>query len=93
MEIIMKIKEGFVLEELGDSYVAVAVNRASGDFSGMVRLNSTGAFIWKLAAERDITREQICDELTSVYEVDRAIAMRDINRMVDMLKEKGIIEE
>ena len=89
----MKIKEGFVLEQLGESYVAVAVNRAADDFSGMVRLNSTGAFLWKKAAERDLTREELCDELTAVYEVDREIAMRDIDRFVNMLIEKGIMAE
>ena len=89
----MKIKEGFVLEQIGESYVAVAVNRAADDFSGMVRLNSTGAFLWKAAAERELTRDQLCDALTAVYEVDREIAMRDINKFVDMLIEKGIMTE
>ena len=42
----MKIKDGFVLEEVGGSYLAVAVGECAGNFNGMVRLNGTGAFLW-----------------------------------------------
>ena len=50
----MKIKSGFVLEEVGGEYLAVAVGKRAKEFSGMVRLKSTGAFFWNLMADKDI---------------------------------------
>ena len=47
----MRIKEGFVLEKVGDGYLAVAVGGRADSFSGLVRLNSTGAFLWNNLAE------------------------------------------
>lgn len=91
----MKIKDGFVLEKVGESYMAVAVNRRTQDFSGLIRLNSTGAFLWKIAAERDVTRDELCDELLASCEGEkpaRETVMKDIDGFIDRLLEKGIIE-
>ena len=43
----MKIKDGFVLEEVGDFYLAVAVGELAEEFRAIVRLNETGAFLWR----------------------------------------------
>ena len=44
-ELTVKIKSGFVLEEVGGSYLAVAVGEDSSQFSSLVKLNATGAFL------------------------------------------------
>ena len=91
----MKIKDGFILEKVGESYMAVAVNRRTSDFSGLVRLNSTGAFLWEIASKRDVTREELCDELLNACEGDkpqRETVLSDIDSFVARLSEKGIIE-
>ena len=43
----MKIKEGFVLHSVGDENVVVAIGKMTKKFRGMIRLNSTGAFIFR----------------------------------------------
>ena len=45
----MKIKSGFVLEKVGNGYLAVTVGDRAKDFSGLVRMNETGCskgFVW-----------------------------------------------
>ena len=51
----MKINQDFTIQKVGGSYVAVAVGETSKSFHGMIRLNETGAFLWKKMAERDVT--------------------------------------
>lgn len=88
----MKIKDGFVLEQVGDSYLAVAVGDRADSFSGLVRMNGTGAFLWNLMVEADITREELLDKLLATYEVDREIALADIIAFETKLRNGGILE-
>ena len=47
----MKIKNGFVLEKVGESYLACATGKLATEFHGFVRLNETGALLWEALAE------------------------------------------
>ena len=89
----MKIKSGFVLQEVGGSYIAVAVGESAGNFSSIVKLNATGAFFWKLMAERDISREEIVSEVLKVYtDVSEDQVMNDVVILENKLRENGILE-
>ena len=89
----MKIKEGFVLEEVGGSYLAVAVGDRASSFSGLVRLNGTGAFLWNLMKDKDISREELADEIVCAFEgVSRDVALRDIALFEEKLRSGGILE-
>lgn len=89
----MKIKNGFVLEEVGGSYLAVAVGDSAESFNGMVRLNGTGAFFWNLMKERDITRDEIVDEVVKVYTgVTREQVMADVVAFEKKLRDANILE-
>ena len=53
----MKIKKGFVVREVGGENVAVPVGERSKDFHGMIRLNSTGRFLWDFFRENHTEEE------------------------------------
>lgn len=88
----MKIKSGFVLEKVGTGYLAVAVGERAKEFTSLVRMNSTGAFLWGLIAERDLTAEQMLEEVLSNYEVSREQASADIAAFEKKLADNGILE-
>jgi hypothetical protein len=88
----MKIKSGFVLEKVGGAYLAVAVGSRTKDFNGLVRMNGTGAFLWGLLAEQDMTKEELLSKVLSEYEVGEAQAMADIEAFENKLRENGILE-
>ena len=89
----MKIKNGFVLEEVGGSYLAVAVGDSAESFNGMVRLNGTGAFFWNLMKERDISVDELVDEVLKVYEgVTREVVTADVLAFEAKLRGAGILE-
>ena len=90
----MRINKDFTIQKVGtSSYVAVAVGETSKTFHGMIRLNETGAFLWKQMAERDMTEEELTDALLSEYEVDREVAAADVHRIVELLSGSGVFVE
>ena len=88
----MKIKKGFVLEKVGDSYLSCATGKLAKEFSGFVRLNETGAFLWNILASGDVTKEKIVEKMTAEYDVSEEIALRDVESFVLNLQKNGILE-
>lgn len=88
----MKIKKGFVLEKVGDSYLACATGKLAREFSGLVKLNETGAFIWSVFAEADVSADEAAEKVIAEFDISKDIALADINAFVENLKKNGIIE-
>ncbi len=88
----MNIKKGFVIEKVADSYLACATGALAKDFSGFVKLNSTGAFLWNLLAEGDRSEDDLINALIDAYEVDASVAANDVKAFLKILIDNGIIE-
>lgn len=88
----MKIKEGFVLEKLGSSYLAVATGEAALGFKGLVRMNETGAFMWNIVKDNDKKIEELVSALASEYDAPREVLERDAISFEKQLREAGILE-
>ena len=90
----MKIKDGFVLEEVGGSYLAVAVGGGADGFSGLVRLNATGAFLWNLLSKKNLTRDELVGEVVKAYEgVTENDVLPGVMAFEEKLRAAGIIED
>ena len=89
----MKIKSGFVLEEVGGTYLAVAVGERAEEFRVLIRLNGTGAFLWGIIAESDVDEETLVDRMKDKYGIDTATASRDVSIFVAKLREGGLLDE
>ena len=83
----MLINKDFTIQKVGASYLAVPVGETSKQFHGMIRLNETGAFLWKLMAEKDCTEAELVEALLAEYDVAREIAERDVHTVVELLGE------
>ena len=89
----MKIKSGFVLEKVGGEYLAVAVGERAKEFSGFVRLNSSGAYFWKLMSEGDVTKEDLVTAAERDFEgVSREQLSSDVDNLIKALTDGEIIE-
>lgn len=88
----MKIKEGFIIKEVADSFVVVPVGENLVDFSSMITTNETGAFIWNLLSE-DKTADELAEALVSEYSVDLKTAKADVEEFLSVLKSKKVFEE
>ncbi len=87
----MKIKNNFVLKKIAGSYVVVPVRTRAVDFSGIIKLTESGAFLWKLL-EKGADREELIKKMLEEYAVDEATAAADIDRFVAKLREADLIE-
>ena len=75
----------------GNSFV-VATGALSAEFHGMITLNETGKFIWKML-ENGAGKEEIIDALCAEYEVDdKNIVIADVEAFIEKLEKDNIIE-
>ncbi|MBO5041234.1 MAG: PqqD family protein [Clostridia bacterium] len=87
----MKIKEGFVLHSVGDENVVVAIGKMTKKFRGMIRLNSTGAFIFR-QLEKETDEKGIIDALIAEYGIDEQTATTAATTFVSQLKDAGVLD-
>ena len=88
----MKIKEGFVLRTICGQNVVSGEGSANVNFSKLVSLNDTAAYLFKAVGQEDFTPERLADLLTEEYEVDRETALKDAETLCAQWKEIGIAE-
>lgn len=87
----MKIKEGFIIREVAGSFIVVAVGSAVKEFNGIINLNETGAFLWKIL-ENGATKEELLEKLLEEYDVDEKTARADIDAFIKKLQEAELVK-
>lgn len=88
----MKLKDGFVLSQIADTWVVLPLAQATLDFNGMLTLNDSGAKLWGVL-ERGGGLEALADALTAEYDVSREQALADAEEFVDRLIAAGCAEK
>lgn len=88
----MKIVNGFEIKEIADNYIAIPTQDNIVDFSSIIMLNETSAFLW-LKLEEDLTEEELLSALLAEYDVDEATAKEDIAKFISELKMAGVLED
>ena len=63
------------------------------NFSNLISLNETAAFLWEAVEDNGFTAETMADALCFEYEVEREIALRDAEALCAKWKEIGLIED
>lgn len=87
----MKIKEGYLLREVAGNHVVVPAGKAALDFSGVITLNETGAFLWKQLAG-DKGEQELMTALLDEYDTGEARAGADIAAFIAKLKAADLLE-
>lgn len=87
----MKIKDGFILREVAGSFVVVAVGKRATEFNGVINLNETSAFMWRML-EKGATNEEIVTEMSKEYDAPIDVLERDVKSFTQKLKEAGLTE-
>ena len=87
----MKIRDNYMLSEVAGMPVVVPLG-AESTFRNMIKLNETGKFLWELLKE-EITHEALVGAMMEKYEIDEALASRDLDAFLDSLRTFGALEE
>ena len=87
----MKTKNGFMLRNVAGRDIVVAVGAASMDFNGIISLNETGAFLWKIL-QNGSDEKSLIDALLLEYDVSEDIAKKDVQVFIAKLTEAGLVQ-
>lgn len=86
----MKRNPDFLLRDVAGTLVIVPVGSAIREFSGMMMLNATGAYLWELL-ENEQTIQSLTDALVEHYDITLAEAQADVAAFMDKLKPTGAV--
>lgn len=87
----MKVKEGFILREIAGGYIVVPVGTAAKNFNGMITLNGTGAFLFKLALN-SVDEREFATALSTEYGIDEEKALVDARAFIQKLAEAELLK-
>ena len=89
----MKTKVGFNLRQVCGENIIVAEGEENIDFSNIISMNESSAFLWREAQKLDnFTVADLVKILTSEYEVDEATATADVLKLTNQWGVAGILE-
>ena len=88
----MKTNKGFQLRKVCGENIIVATGVENIDFSSIIRLNESAAYLWEKVGKNDFTADEMANYLTEEYEVDMATAQKDATELAATWLEAGIIE-
>lgn len=88
----MKAKPGFNLRVVCGENIIVAEGEENIDFSNIISMNESSAYLWQNIQGKEFTHEYLVDLLTQEYEVDEATALKDVKALTELWLQAGIIE-
>lgn len=89
----MKAKKGFNLRQVCGEYIIVAEGDENIDFSNIISMNESSAFLWKEIKDMEsFNIDYLVNKMTEEYEIDVDTARRDITTLVAEWGQSGIIE-
>ena len=88
----MKTKKGFKLRTICGENIIVAEGVENIDFSRIISMNESAAFLWKNIQGTDFDAEKLTKLLLEEYDVDESTASNDAQTLIAKWLEAGIIE-
>ncbi|MDO4311078.1 MAG: PqqD family protein [Prevotella sp.] len=88
----MRRKKGFNLRNVCGERIIVAEGRENIDFSKIISMNESSAYLWDVIDGKDFTTDDLIRLLTKEYEVDESTARQDAETVVRQWTETGIVE-
>ncbi len=88
----MKAKGGFVLRNVANGYILMPMDDNIARFNGTIPLNKVSVLVWEKLQDT-ISKADLLQAIVDEYEVERAVAAADLDRLLTTLREYGAIEE
>lgn len=87
----MKIKPEFMLHQIGEEYIVMHDGSTNVDFSRIINLNCTAAYLWQRFRDIDLDADALTAALTERYDVTSEQAHRDAEAFIESLQRCGIL--
>ncbi|MBP1587066.1 MAG: PqqD family protein [Clostridia bacterium] len=88
----MKIKDGIIVSRVDGNYVAVDAGIDGQRFNGMLKLNSTAAFVVE-ALKEETTLEELQAKMIKEYGIDDKTAAESVESVLGSLRSVNLIKE
>lgn len=89
----MKINQGFELREMCGERIIIATGKENIDFSKVISLNESAAWLWNEVEGKEFTPETLAALLREQYEVDEATALADATALAAQWVSIGLVSE
>ncbi len=89
----MTINKGFELREMCGEYIIIATGKENIDFSKVISLNESAAWLWSQVESKEFTPDTLAALLMQKYDVDEATALTDATRLANLWLGEGIVVE
>ena len=87
----MKRNDNFVLRNIAGETILVPTGELSMNFNGLITLNEVASFIWENINDCDKSQDLI-KKVLEVYDVSEEQAKDDVEGMIYILSQNGMIE-
>ena len=88
----MKLKYSFLINKIGDDFVAVPAGECIVDFNGIIKLNETAAFIVE-KLNTEISIEDLTSAVADKFGCEMDYALENVEHILNGLKESGLLVE
>ncbi len=86
----LQLRNGFVLNQLGDMFVVLPSGTNVKDFHGALVLNEASALIYK-QLQNGKTVKEIVEAIVAEYDISPETAQSDVLKTIDSLREAGLL--
>ncbi|MBP5388181.1 MAG: PqqD family protein [Prevotella sp.] len=95
----MRARKGFNLREVCGEQIIVAEGKENIDFTSIVSMNESSAFLWRSIQDKEFTVDDLADLLIGEYMIDentpldRETALADAEAVLEKWIEADIVEK
>lgn len=89
----MKLKDNLTIRKIGDEYMIVSESGSGLDYTRVISLNETAAYLVQEVHQKEFTQGQWVDLLMVKYKVDEDRAKLDVQMLVDKLTKEGLLDD
>lgn len=87
----MRIREGLFLHKIGDECIIMQDGSSNVDFSNILNLNPTAAYLWTTIGNQEFDAASITQIITEHYDVTEEQARLDVEDFIKKLKDAGVV--
>lgn len=89
----MKIKKGFTLRTVMGQNVVLAEGNNSDSYGKLITLNKSAAMLWEALKGKSFEVADAANLLVANYGIDQAQADADATHIIDLMAEKGLLDQ
>ena len=89
----MKLKDNLTIRKIGDEYMMVSESASSLDYTRVISLNKSAAYLVMEVEQKEFTQEEWVNLLIDKYNVDKERAETDVQVLIDKLRKEVLFDE